>query len=391
MDIVEAIRILTIPVEWEDGGLSLEQKGRIYKDRVRFNQSVPVVENPKMYYSLTLEAGRTVARAALDLFDSGANADAFLPHTILTNLANVVPGSLVGLYAELLARDLYWPEGAMFREADPATRNHLIALIDSGERNSTVGSSYTPDRLLCMLAWIGDEVVQEAFARWRQTPPAGLVKPEDSLYEAGWELTAEGKRRDLYFRQNTDLLLSEQELATKAPRPVHVLLPHEGRCGWCGNQLLTLFTLDLRDPHLAFLGMRGEQLRIAMCSNCTPQEQQITTNIDAFGGSRWSASNGDPRAEVNLNLWHGKNIVAQFLRQRFVLGLSRRTPFESLGSHLGGCPGWVQYAEYPRCPECQQTMIFVGQLEPHHIDYVEGVIYAFLCVPCGKATVGYQQ
>src|SRR5712691_7471446 len=189
MNLFEAIHLLRHPYE------DIEENPAA---RTAFWQAATIVESSASYRRLTLVEGQSLAQAALALFDTGVNADHYYPLKILTNLANVVPGSLVGLYSDLLARDLYWSEGAMFREADPATRDRIINLIDVGERDSTVNSVYTPDRLLCMLSWIGDEAVQEMFVRWRQTPPLGVMQPEYYLHEAAWELTALGQRRDLF-------------------------------------------------------------------------------------------------------------------------------------------------------------------------------------------------
>ena len=110
------------------------------------------------------------------------------------------------------------------------------------------------------------------------------------------------------------------------------------------------------------------------------------------GASHWSEHNGehDPhQAEENIPLSPGQ----------LVLGQRRRTPFETGASYwqrglsqIGGHPAWVQYPEYPCCPGCQQTMMFVGQLEP--IDILadtEGMIYAFLCAGYQEIRPGHRQ
>jgi hypothetical protein len=82
-------------------------------------------------------------------------------------------------------------------------------------------------------------------------------------------------------------------------------------------------------------------------------------------------------------------------------GEEHRTSFEAVGrfmldeggiSQFGGHPEWIQNATYPECPDCQQTMLFVGQvsLEDWEED-AEGCFYAFLCLPCKKAATLYQQ
>ena len=78
---------------------------------------------------------------------------------------------------------------------------------------------------------------------------------------------------------------------------------------------------------------------------------------------------------------------------------------EALGlrSKLGGVPDWEQGAEWPSCPECNEQMVFVGQLDsleddsdanPHRRDAVHGdqhfmfgdvgMLYIFICWNCNE-------
>ena len=80
---------------------------------------------------------------------------------------------------------------------------------------------------------------------------------------------------------------------------------------------------------------------------------------------------------------------------------------EALGlrSKLGGLPDWEQGNNWPKCPRCQEPMIFVGQLDsmehdsrqnPHRVDAVHGqqhfmfgdvgMIYVFICWNCLEST-----
>ena len=276
-----------------------------------------------------------------------------------------------------------------FYEADSATRDQIIALLESG-----TSTYYSREDLLSALAWIGDEVVQACFQNWRDHPPAWhaeLINPLDHYTTyGGWELTRQGKRRDLYYPANYDLVLAEVIPAETPLRSVEVIAPHEGACGWCDRQLLTLFEIDLENLRMAFPGLVEINFRIAMCMNCSLQGEHIFTDIDRNGTSYWSSLNGDRPA--HLRFFDEEDISVNSLPHRqLVLGAARRTPYISHGSHLGGCPQWVQNPEYPHCPGCQQAMTFVGQYEPYHVNYIEGIFYAFLCTKCGLATTGYQQ
>jgi hypothetical protein len=385
MDILEAIRVFSIPVDWGPDGLPSKQMQPVYADRERFNKAEQIVENPKTYYHATLQEGREIARAAFNLLDTGMKPNAYLPHKILTNLANVVPGSLQGLYLRLLERDFGWGSDALFREADAQTRDQIIALLETGTEDI-----YRCTHLLCALAWIGDEVVQARFAQWRRTPPAwsvSLSSPlEDYTYQAGWELTVDGRRRDLCHLENYDLVAADEAAAAIIPGPEVAMTPDTERCRWCERPLFTLFDIDLRDRRMAFLGMAGERLRIVTCPDCAYQMvAYVFTDVAGDGTAHWSEVNGDPPEGLEVDE-EGLSLPSHW----YVLGSKRKTPYEGTGSHIGGYPDWVQWAQYPRCPTCGQTMMFIGQLEPQ-ADYLEGIVYAFLCVPCGKATTVYQQ
>jgi len=216
------------------------------------------------------------------------------------------------------------------------------------------------------------------------------------LYEAGWEFTGIGTRRDLYF-PTCFTFVPNENTQEKHTSPVEVLVPKEDRCGSCGRHLYTLFDIDLTDPTLAFLAIQGRRLRIALCPTCTPSGTHVFTDIDLDGFSQWSLSNGEEPVEPleDLNDWED---FPELPSQSLVLGPFRRTPYEAYRSYhqeglsqFGGFPTWVQQADYPSCPECQQTMLFVGQLSS--IDLVsesEGIFYAFLCTACNKAATGFQ-
>ena len=168
----------------------------------------------------------------------------------------------------------------------------------------------------------------------------------------------------------------------------------EELCGWCSRPLTVLFDLDLRDPSFARFGIDGERLRIPLCLNCSFEcvyiEKHVYADIDTQGTARWSEINGE--TPPSLGVWDegDSEYIPPFPEKQYVLGDARPTPYERWGSHIGGCPGWEQSPEYPICPLCQQTMLFLGQFQPH-VAALEGLIYAFVCLPCGKSTTMYQQ
>lgn len=353
-----------------------------------------VVQSILPYRVLTEQGGNILAHRALHLLTS---ADAGPPaHTMLVRLGNIVPGSFADLYSSFIENKLFLGDGVLFREANGAVRDQLLALLDESSQDASIIAN-----VLSALAWIGDEQVQEQFSQWQHDQPSWLSHRRGSLerymHLAGWELTPDGKRRNLCFSQCYELIPREERRDRRDVEPIRVMIPREDRCGSCGRHLFTLFDYHLRDPRFAFLNLGGEQLRIAMCPTDTSLGERVFTEVDAFGKSEWSHENGEPVEPLDdLDDWED---LPPLPYDQLVLGDARRTPVETQAaywqkglSQIGGYPEWVQYPDYPRCPKCQQTMVFIGQLELADIaENVEGMIYAFLCADCGIAATGYQQ
>ncbi|HVB23012.1 MAG TPA: hypothetical protein VNG51_13805 [Ktedonobacteraceae bacterium] len=339
------------------------------------------------YGHLTVEEGREIALAALERYDAIPESTDLLPQEILTNLAKSVPDALKGLTSLFLERHLAFAQEQIFREADAPTRDKIIALLESG-----ISSCYKRGELLSALAWIGDETVQVQFQHWRTVPPAWQTAmhypPEHYVKNGGWELTPEGARRNLYYSVNYDLVEAQTFSAEVQSSPVEVLTPHEGVCGWCVMPLLTLFDINLTDSRMRFLGIQGTRLRLALCPNCSLQAEPVFTEVDGEGTSVWSKLNGKAQGYLSIpDEDESEELLETFPQQTLVLGPARRTPYIDHGSHLGGCPSWVQNADYPCCLRCQRLMTFVGQ----YLYNVEAYIYAFLCASCGIAATNYQQ
>lgn len=227
---------------------------------------------------------------------------------MLRNLADIVQGSLQGLHAQFVDRNPgILGTNSLFREADTATRDQIISLLESGRASTAEAGD-----LLCALAWIGDQTVQRQFQSWDVSPPAAVSSWVQvshlsawSLF-AGWEFTAEGTRRDLSFQGNYEVLPITRASAAgfDVPGPLTVAAMQDELCGWCGRQLMALFDIDLRDPRMAFLGIQGERLRIPMCLNCTFQysfrEERIFMDVDWSGMAQWSSINGERPDEVQV-------------------------------------------------------------------------------------------
>lgn len=322
----------------------------------------------------------------------------------LGQLNAAVPRSLTGLMSAFLAGDVFVPGWLYLGAPTPTTSEVLRQLDESAGAEDT--NDLRLNGLLTALAWLDDDLVRAHFRHWRANPPGWrstlYIPPEDYAMCAGWELTPDGERRQLY--RSTSYELVPMEAAEYLPGAVEVQTPHEGTCGWCGRTLITLLDIDLRDLRCRFIAGDGTEeasrLRIAHCWWCSTYTT-LYTDIDLTGKSVWSAANeAKPTIFDTLGTGEGEEL-ADLGTRRLILGTQRRTPFEALGrfmldetgiSQLGGHPEWIQNTQYPICPICQREMECIGQVSWDDLDaFAEGCTYAFMCLPCGKAATVYQQ
>jgi hypothetical protein len=368
-----------------------------FRERLNAQVAEERAERDAALRALSPEQARALADYALSLYDSGDASQDTIPG-ILTTLAALQCDALAGIPAELLARDIFYPDW-IYHFADAATRDELLRRV-KGSTDASVNG------LLQCLAWIGDDVVRAAFATWRDMPPPWhsfiFLAPDAFAHIAGWELTPEGARRDLCYPISYRFIPVESALADDVPGPVAVVSPHEGRCPWCTRLLSSLFDFDVRDPRLAFLDLPGDRMRVAFCEECSAYTT-LYTDVDVAGASRLSDQNDDQPEILRLvsRTSDEDDDLIRLPQRRLALGPRRASPYEALGgyidersdlSQIGGYPEWIQDAHYPTCPGCQRSMRFVGQLANAEIEpYDEGMFYAFLCLDCRKATTVYQQ
>lgn len=301
----------------------------------------PPPRKPAALYA-ELDSGQIAAlvRHAHSLLKKGDTGKA---QDIAACLLAFVCADVSSLLQELIRVDELQP-AFVFHRAAPKIRNLLtqhLARVAGHDRLLT-------DKLLCALAWVGDERVVELFAGWRAQPPSWAsdlyIPPHQYAREAGWELSSDGKRRNLYHEICYPLVSGD---AATTASPVTVLTD------------TNLFEIDGTADALAFLGCR----------------QQIVV----------------PMSETNL--------VGDLPRRSLVLASATRSPWhaalDSLPtqySQIGGHPTWVQDAEYPACGTCNQTMPFIGQISCEDVEpNREGIFYAFLCSDCAITASTYQQ
>jgi len=340
------------------------------------------------YRVLSQDEARELGRLAVPLLDSGNEKDRDTAEGIFVSLSCLIPGSLADLHEALVEREVFYPE-EIFLGADAQSRDALIHRVAWDEQNR--------NHLLTALAWIGDAAVQQQFRLWRDAPPLWrdklYIPPEAYAQQAGWVLTAEGERRDLFFQTCDTLVRLPETESAPAGNPVTVIEAFPEKCRWCEWEMTTLFDFALASPQLNFLNLQGERLRVVMCDRCSGFTN-IFMDVDTNGESAWAEGNVRPE----FIGWE-RDDYERLPVNRMILGRKRRTPYEAHWrvleeghSQVGGHPAWIQDAEYPRCPGCEELMTFIAQLQTDDLDdYDEGTNFAFYCGRCSKATTVYQQ
>ncbi|TWO68661.1 DUF1963 domain-containing protein [Caenimonas sedimenti] len=168
-----------------------------------------------------------------------------------------------------------------------------------------------------------------------------------------------------------------------------------GTCGLCGGQLHHLLTCPLPAGN-------GE-------STCEPIA--FVTCLSCLGWEKPLLSYHHPVGDCPRSLDVG-NIVPQFPALPLRETVAQLTPTPSRWRwqdwglsnsrenlcRVGGYPTWVQSAEYPACPGCEERMRFVLQLDselPTENDGEwlwgsGGVCYAFWCASCRNSSLFWQ-
>jgi hypothetical protein len=309
---------------------------------------------------------------------------------VLVSLACLHPGSLKPFHERFIQQRLFYP-GLIYHEADERCSSALAHFIASA------ANDLCRNHLLLCMAWAGNAETQRLFARWRDAAPAWAselcVPPQAYAHEAGWELLASGERRDLFF--HTSVPLVGPNSSSEMSAGVQVATPTDENCRWCGRQLISLLDFDPSYRTVPFLPLPSARFRVTTCNVCTAFGVIYSRQSDA-GRPSWHPANVRPSyLPADSAGWEA------FPERPLQLSASQRHFMESASwtmvpgiafSAIGGLPTWIQDAEYPKCPDCSQTMLFIGQISNEDFDpYMEGIEYCFLCSNCKVAATSYQQ
>lgn len=398
--------------------LKIMHEPRTYNELIRY---VPYrYSMEQVYLSLSAEQQHEMKRYAMDLIRSD---DEDGGKDILLYLVCYHDLPLTSEIPELLERDIVYP-AVLFKSASGETRDHLIQQVNNDGENR--------NHILIMLAYIGDEVVVQHFWQWKQSPPDWAsrlyVAPERYTLQAGWELTEEGQRRELFITPSYSLYETGESNVAGRERenldgaPISLLVPSSTHCPWCSNPFISLMNLQVQHPALHSVYWKFSHLDVQTCLVCSSYSV-VYMEMDATGNPIWSRYNvkpdgfddidveemsvdvlgiGSSTLEVGSLVGEGERAEGareQEQRRLFHIASEPRQPFhgsewamEPSISQVGGHPGWVQDADYPVCPACSATMKAIGQLDGEMIqENGEGVYYMFACEPCQMTAVSYQQ
>ena len=327
-----------------------------------------------------LDAAR-LAEAAANAFRNG-NVE--LAEAIAKSLATLTEFDLTEMLRAWVEEDRHWPAIA-FRFAKPEIRDAIILSLNAGRANAS--------HALSALAWIGDDVVCEAFLKWDSDLPQCVsklhVSPSAYANVAGWEIVG-GRRRNLFHEQ---CLAITQVPEGQENASAKVFQNTEQACPWCGNSLSHMIDLNLSDSRLSFFGFAGPRLPVLTCHACTCYGGGFSSKIDNEGATRphplgrrpeWLPENS---SEFDGPAW--RDMPFALVPRRAIHAADWCMELKS--SQLGGLPCWVQDSEYPKCPECSATMRFIAQINEDDLPGNEGTYYAFLCAPCRTTATRYQQ
>ena len=338
----------------------------------------------EMYAVLSTDEVDRLKKYAMELYKNDNDEwEQILLHLVCFKGANIDE------FLKVLIDDCKIYEPSLFKNASDDVAKILIKKLKCKDDRVSI------NHILISLAMIGNDRVVELFNEWKKNEPEFsknlYVKPHEYSFEGGWKLDNNGKRKNLYYNKSYGV----KEGIPPKESSVKFFKKQNEKCEWCGRKLTSLFTIDLHNKDMHFLGLTGDKISISTCDNCTCYGF-IYTNIYANGNATWSKYNIEPEyldthdedefeecdsdkeIYIDGNVKTENYVANEFLDVKF--------------TKIGGMPTWIQDAEYPKCPKCGEEMMFVGQVSGEDFeDYAEGIYYGFVCDECKIAATHYQQ
>jgi hypothetical protein len=354
---------------------------RILHTPRKYDPLIAYAPPPKPAEELYAELSKADAIRLMDIASKARLAgENDFAEDIAKSLATLTTFVLDQMLKAWISRNDYWP-AVIFRNAGPEIRDAVVSALDTGTVNA--------NHALSALAWIGDAVVQDRFRRWDQENPRWRKKlyipPSEYSTVAGWELTS-GGRRNLFYKD----CFAIKPAIGEPDKTVKIMEATNLACPRCSRKLVNLIELDLNDDRFRGLHLRLPKLPVLTCDACTCYGF-VYASVGQDGEARWAHENQRPEhLPDDLRSWEGSSWrgVRVALHQR--RAIEAVDGMEPTVSQIGGLPSWVQDAEYPKCPDCQQIMSFIVQIDEAALGSGNGIYYGFLCSNCMMTATTYQ-
>lgn len=238
--------------------------------------------------------------------------------------------------------------------------------------------------MIC-LAWIGTQNVIEFFIKSSLEKPDWTkelyVLPQRYSEQAGWSLDEE-KRKRFLINQKV-LVFSKQDFNEGREVQSKTFVKKTSACKCCGNNLTTVFEAEIDSSPIPF----------STCLLCSAYEPFFMT-VDTEGNNFWHNANKKwehfDRFELEIEKIKENTLVFTDEPRKPEFTISQFVAISK--SQIGGYPTWIQDADYLSCPDCNQKMQYVGQIDMEDVeDYGEGIYYFHYCQKCRITGTNYQQ
>lgn len=286
----------------------------------------------------------------------------------------------------LVPTEVYWTSGAA-----PAR-----ALLRRVLNNSTTWQARES------LVWTRHEPSMIEALRAKARSPAELDGWKTLARLAGAQLSDTGRLSELALQECRWLVPVRGEQVPDGPQ-LMLLTPNEHSCPGCGRGMSVIIDLDLRAPECAELASIARdsdpeptRLRLLGCLACAyyhdPHSLRVTATFDWQGGIALGVNDGielTPVIDSDEELGFVREVRAVLLRDPS-LPIAAALGHGESRSHVGCYPRWDQDAEYPVCPSCGMTMVFIASMSMLDFDGGDPTTYCCICVACRLSCVSVQ-
>jgi hypothetical protein len=272
-------------------------------------------------------------------------------------------------------------QSIVYKDASEKTRDTLIHKL------LTTDNSLEASHLLCCLAMIGDDYVQQVFKELQANPLPWrkelYVDPSVYAHNGGWAFREDGNKEALIYEECRTFVTGERK-----QYPILVGEMNGGHCPSCGCDLLDILTIDGSDEKLKFLNLEGI-VKVTICPNCIYYEEAIFCKYELNGESH--LLNMESKEENMLT----HDDVKKMTTNRLTLSHKPVSKYYGITDEIntiGGMAEWIQDFQYLNCPKCNKIMKYFAQIHWNTIDeYADGTLYFEICHECQIIAIHHQQ